>query len=332
MSTWSQAPAPAAVGQTDGSDVATLSRNLGLAISTANEMQAKLVQCNRSNEQLIRERSDLRSELKAVKRALARAQNDAQVAIAQAESAAQTQLAEQSRLHLKEMSAALSRSQEELAQQRHTTTQGGAGVAEELQSARARVTELEENERQLREAAAGDGASEAVAELRQRCARAEASTRKVKAASAAAEARAKHEYQALQRQALVIALQFERQCAAMQKLTLQQDELDGAADAARHVRERETLAMQSELDEAVSEHARLHAALQRKEEEHRVEVRCRSAASAELRQLRAELLEHRETVEKHQRTEDQLRMRVEVLTRELETRGRMRDGPPGGGT
>ena len=98
----------------------------------------------------------------------------------------------------------------------------------------------------------------------------------------------------------------------------------------RHVRERETLAMQSELDEAVSEHARLHAALQRKEEEHRVEVRCRSAASAELRQLRAELLEHRETVEKHQRTEDQLRMRVEVLTRELETRARMRDGPGGG--
>ena len=327
MSTWSQAPAPAAVGHTDGSDVATLSRNLGLAISTANEMQAKLVQCNRSNEQLIRERSDLRSELKAIKRALSRAQSDAQVAIAQAETAAQTQLAEQSRLHLKEMSAALSRSQEELAHQRRT--QGGAGAAEELQSARARATELEDNERQLRESASGDSAGEAVAELRQRCARAEASMRKVKAASAAAEARAKHEYQALQRQALVIALQFERQCAAMHKLTLQQDELDGAADAARHVRERETLAMQSELDEAVSEHARLHAALQRKEEEHRVEVRCRSAASAELRQLRAELLEYRETAEKHERNEDQLRMRVEVLTRELETRARVRDAPGG---
>ena len=51
---------------------------------------------------------------------------------------------------------------------------------------------------------------------------------------------------------------------------------------------------------------KLTMALQRKEEEHRVEVSCRSAASAELRQLRAELLEYRETAEKHERNEDQL--------------------------
>ena len=31
-----------------------------------------------------------------------------------------------------------------------------------------------------------------------------------------------------------------------------------------------------------------------------------------------------ETAEKHERNEDQLRMRVEVLTRELETRARVR--------
>ena len=362
-SSWSKAPPPAAPTDASMNNVETLQRNLQLAISTANEMQAKFVQCNRKNEQLIRERNELKSELVRTKRTLARSTADAQLAVAQAEASAQKQLAEQSRLHIKEMSAALSRSQDEVKhqmrcmtelakQQQHrgggdsshvgglergsggaATTGSGSGVVvgrgghgghpetlAHLETARARIKELEAHGRMRSESEAaheevvrelktaramreqeGVKADKLIAEMKQRVSLAEATVRKVKSASLATEARAKQEYQALQKQALLFSLQFERQCVAMGKLSQQQHHIDDAADAARTIQERETLAVQHELDEATAGHDRLRVALKRKEDEHRIEVQCRSAATAEVRQLRLELSECREVIAEHER-------------------------------
>lgn len=92
----------------------------------------------------------------------------------------------------------------------------------------------------------------------------------------------------VQKQALIISLQYEKQCKAMERLKSVNKDVQLAIHAARTVQARETSVVERELEQSKVETQRLGNELREVKRHLTTEVRCRENVSSQLKELREE--------------------------------------------
>jgi|MDSY01.2.fsa_nt_gb chromosome segregation ATPase len=148
----------------------------------------------------------------------------------------------------------------------------------------------------------------------ERCRNAEAELKRAKTLNTLAARDSHKEMTELQKQTLIISLQYEKQCKAMERLRASNDDAQAAIQAARAVQARETSVVERDLERAKSENEQLMKQLNTVKKQLKTEVRCRAEVSGQLKGAREDMqaMQRRLGSEEVKRTETERKLKQSV--------------------
>jgi hypothetical protein len=123
----------------------------------------------------------------------------------------------------------------------------------------------------------------------ERCRTAEAELKRIKSLSTLAAKDIHSDMLELQKQTLIMSLQYEKQSKALERVKVANDDAQMAIQAARAVQGRETSAVERELGRVKSQNARWAEEITIQKRKLTTEVRCRAEVSGQLKVVREEL-------------------------------------------